>query len=125
MALDGKIAPRGIAALNGALLPLSAPGAIFFKPVAKLLAGLPILGHDRSYVGGHKLNVSMLTALFSRSRLVRHDAPLSVRRGFTRSELEGLAASASKDCPDTGVQISGEWAFRWLLTAKKRGWEGN
>ena len=43
MALDGKIAPRGIAALNGALLPLSAPGAIFFKPVAKLLAGLPIL----------------------------------------------------------------------------------
>jgi len=29
------------------------------------LAGLPILGHYRSYVGGHKLNVSMLTALFS------------------------------------------------------------
>jgi 2-polyprenyl-3-methyl-5-hydroxy-6-metoxy-1,4-benzoquinol methylase len=71
------------------------------------------------------LGIRMLTALFSRSRLVRHDAPLSVRRGFTRSELEGLAASASKDCPDTGVQISGEWAFRWLLTAKKRGWEGN
>lgn len=43
MTLDGMIAPRGIAALNGALQPLSAPGAIFFKPVAKLLAGLPIL----------------------------------------------------------------------------------
>ncbi|MBM3478658.1 MAG: alpha/beta fold hydrolase [Alphaproteobacteria bacterium] len=43
MALDGKIAPRGIAALNGALLPLNAPGAMFFKPIARLLAGLPIL----------------------------------------------------------------------------------
>lgn len=43
MALDRAIAPRGIAALNGALQPLNAPGAVFFKPVAKLLAGLPLL----------------------------------------------------------------------------------
>jgi magnesium chelatase accessory protein len=43
MALDGAIAPRGIVALNGALLPLRAPGAIFFRPVAKLLAALPMV----------------------------------------------------------------------------------
>ncbi len=43
MALDGAIAPRGIAALNGALLPLRAPGSAFFKPVAKLLAALPMV----------------------------------------------------------------------------------
>ncbi|MCZ8123487.1 MAG: alpha/beta fold hydrolase [Magnetospirillum sp.] len=43
MALDGAIAPRGLAALNGALLPLRAPGAAFFKPVAKLLAALPMV----------------------------------------------------------------------------------
>ena len=43
MTLDGAIAPCGIVALNGALQPLTAPGAIFFKPVAKLLAGLPLV----------------------------------------------------------------------------------
>jgi magnesium chelatase accessory protein len=43
MVLDGNIAPHGIAALNGALQPLNVPGAILFRPVAKLLAGLPIL----------------------------------------------------------------------------------
>jgi magnesium chelatase accessory protein len=43
MVLDGAIVPRGIAALNGALQPLTAPGAIFFRPVAKLLAGMPVV----------------------------------------------------------------------------------
>jgi magnesium chelatase accessory protein len=43
MALDGAIAPLGLAALNGALQPLSAPGAVLFKPVARILAALPLV----------------------------------------------------------------------------------
>lgn len=51
--------------------------------------------------------IRVLTAVFSRSRLIRHDAPLSVRRGFTREELAAIAR-ASNGVPETSWQ----WAFR-------------
>ena len=37
------------------------------------------------------LSISLLGSLFSRSRLFRNDAPLSVRRGFSASEVRVLA----------------------------------
>lgn len=43
MALDGRIAPRSIVSLNGALLPLGDRNAAFFSGTAKLLASLPFL----------------------------------------------------------------------------------
>lgn len=43
MTLDGAIAPAGIVALNGALLPLSGVAGQIFSPLAKLLVGLPLL----------------------------------------------------------------------------------
>lgn len=43
MSLDDQIAPRGLASLNGAFLPLGgAPGQVF-SPLARLLVGLPLL----------------------------------------------------------------------------------
>jgi 2-polyprenyl-3-methyl-5-hydroxy-6-metoxy-1,4-benzoquinol methylase len=77
------------------------------------------LQRDRMAYAG----IRVLTGLFSRSRLVRHDAPLSVRRGFNRSDLEGLVATASASHPDARFGIRSGWAFRWLVTAEKMGWE--
>lgn len=54
-----------------------------------------------------------LTQLFSKSYLVKNDAPLSVRRGFMKKDWETLLAKA-------GVQkytCQWQWAFRWLITA--------
>lgn len=55
--------------------------------------------------------IGLLTRLLSRSYLVRHDAPLSVRRSLTRGEWERLLQLA-------GVQhyrLHWRWAFRWAL----------
>lgn len=46
------------------------------------------------------------------SPMFRHDAPLSVLRGFRRTELEDLAARAKLP----GVQVHWRWAFRWILS---------
>jgi len=56
-----------------------------------------------------------LTALLSRNRLIRHDAPLSVLRAFRRSCLEDLARRAGLPAPE----ISWHWAFRWRMIVTK------
>jgi magnesium chelatase accessory protein len=43
MAIDGTATPRGIVALNGALLPMAGVAGKLFSPLAKLLVGLPML----------------------------------------------------------------------------------
>lgn len=57
-------------------------------------------------------SIQTLTRLFSRSYLVKHDAPLSVLRGFTRSEWAQLLHNAGI----TTAQIQWRWAFRHLIT---------
>ena len=57
-------------------------------------------------------SIKLLTAAFSRSYMVKNDAPLSVLRGFSRKELMGLMQQA-------GIKshsIEWKWAFRWLVT---------
>jgi len=56
-----------------------------------------------------------LTALFSKNRLIRHDAPLSVLRAFSRRDLEDLARRAALPAPE----VSWRWAFRWLMLVRK------
>ena len=41
MALDGRIAPRGLVSLNGAFLPFGGPAGQVFSPLARVLVGLP------------------------------------------------------------------------------------
>jgi SAM-dependent methyltransferase len=59
-------------------------------------------------------SIKWLTRMFSSSYLVKNDAPLSVRRGFTREEWETLFDRAR-----ITAEINWEWAFRWLIIAKK------
>ncbi|MFT3747845.1 MAG: methyltransferase domain-containing protein [Agriterribacter sp.] len=59
-------------------------------------------------------SIKGLTKLFSKSYLVRHDAPLSVARGFTKKEWVRIMQQS-------GIQhysIEWKWAFRWLITIK-------
>jgi 2-polyprenyl-3-methyl-5-hydroxy-6-metoxy-1,4-benzoquinol methylase len=57
------------------------------------------------------LSIRILTALFSKSYLVRNDAPLSVKRGFTRNEWKDMLESAGAK----RYSIENCWAFRHLI----------
>jgi len=57
-------------------------------------------------------SIRLLTKWFSRSYLVKNDAPLSVLRGFTRRDLEELLRKAGIG----NFTIRWKWAFRWLVT---------
>ena len=61
------------------------------------------------------LSIYALTRLFSRSHLVKHDAPVSVLRGFTRANWQALLHRAGlRECV-----VAWEWAFRFLLVCAK------
>ena len=60
-------------------------------------------------------SIKVLTKLFNASPMVQHDGPLSVRRGFTRDEIQRIVAAA--DMGDTS--LTWRWAFRWLLSTVK------
>jgi 2-polyprenyl-3-methyl-5-hydroxy-6-metoxy-1,4-benzoquinol methylase len=61
-------------------------------------------------------SISLLTKLFSRSPLVKNDAPLSVNRGFHKTELEDILKTVHL----AHAELSWEWAFRYLLVCRKR-----
>ncbi len=60
-------------------------------------------------------SIALLTSLFSKSYLVKHDAPASVRRGFVRSDWKNMLASHNLE-----AQIYWKWAFRWMITGQVR-----
>lgn len=56
-------------------------------------------------------SIKWLTGLFSKSAMVRFDAPVSVLRGFKKTELKSILEKA-------GVKhfsLNWKWAFRWNL----------
>jgi ubiquinone/menaquinone biosynthesis C-methylase UbiE len=59
-----------------------------------------------AYVG-----IKLITSLFSKSDMVKNDAPLSVRRGFTLKELKMMMEMAGIK----NYSIERKWAFRWLI----------
>jgi hypothetical protein len=59
-------------------------------------------------------SIRLLTRLFSRSYLVKNDAPLSVARGFKKQEWRRLLAQAGL----TTARVQWQWAFRYLVTFK-------
>lgn len=59
-------------------------------------------------------SIKLLTAVFSKSYLVKNDAPLSVLRGFCRQEVNKLLRFSGI----TNYTIEWKWAFRWLITVK-------
>lgn len=56
-------------------------------------------------------SIRILTHLFSRSAMVKFDAPLSVRRSFSKKELMNILNSAGI----THFSLKWKWAFRWQL----------
>ena len=56
-------------------------------------------------------SIKILTQLFSRSYLVKNDAPLSVQRGFTKKEWQSIFAKAGIE----PYQMQWQWAFRYLI----------
>lgn len=61
-------------------------------------------------------SIKWLTAAFSRSYLVKNDAPLSVARGFSKKEWLQLLDKAGI----TNFSIHWKWAFRWLIIAQNQ-----
>lgn len=60
-------------------------------------------------------SIKWLTHFFSKSYLVKKDAPLSVKRGFRRKEIKKNLESAGL----IHFHIHWKWAFRWLIIAKE------
>lgn len=56
-------------------------------------------------------SIRLLTKWFSNSAFTKHDAPLSVRRGFTASEWSEYLSAAEI----TNASITWKWAFRHLV----------
>ena len=56
-------------------------------------------------------SIKILTQLFSKSKMVKYDAPLSVLRGFTRREWEQILKQAGI----SQYKLKWRWAFRWQL----------
>jgi hypothetical protein len=62
-------------------------------------------------------SIRVLTRFFSQSRLVRNDAPLSVRRGFRAPDLDDLQAR----CGFSSFRYRWSWAFRYLCDVRVNG----
>lgn len=59
------------------------------------------------------ISISFLTKLFSKSEMVKNDAPLSVKRAFTKSELKTILEKFNYN-----FIIKWKWAFRWMIIIK-------
>jgi ubiquinone/menaquinone biosynthesis C-methylase UbiE len=57
------------------------------------------------------IGIKILTILFSRSEMVRNDAPISVMRGFIKEEIMELLFLSNI----SRFEIRRKWAFRWLI----------
>ena len=56
-------------------------------------------------------SIKFLTQVFSKSKLVKNDAPLSVARGFKKKDWEWLANQSGLN----SISIQWKWAFRYLI----------
>ena len=61
------------------------------------------------------IGIRILTLLFSRSAMVRNDAPISVKRGFIKKDITTILQRLNI----TNFILKRKWAFRWLIIIKK------
>lgn len=74
--------------------------------------GIVINDIHRHWFSFHSIRI--LTRLFSRSPMVRHDAPVSVLRAFSRKDLEAILEAAGVG----HYAIRWRWAFRWQVVIR-------
>lgn len=79
------------------------------------LAGRAVIINDLHRNAVAYYAIKILTALFSRSHLVRYDAPLSVARGMTRTEWKMVMQEAGIN----SYTIRWRWAWRWEIIIRK------
>lgn len=60
-------------------------------------------------------SIKIITSLFSKSYLVKYDAPLSVARSLTRREWEEILQLADVK----NYRIKWKWAWRWQIIINK------
>lgn len=84
-------------------------GELLSRLVRQARIGLLINDIHRHPIAYH--SIRLLTRFLSSSSMVRYDAPLSVRRAFTRQDWLSLFDSAGIKA----YQISWKWAFRWKI----------
>ena len=82
-----------------------------FLRISKI--GIAINDLQRSFLA--LWGIKILTVLFSKSKMVKNDGPLSVKRGFTKPELLKILLNAGA----TNFIIKRKWAFRWMVVIKK------
>ena len=82
-----------------------------FLRVAK--SGIIINDLQRSYLA--LAGIKILTTILSKSEMVKNDGPLSVKRGFVKSELKNLLTEAGIN----NFQLKWMWAFRWMVAIRK------
>lgn len=96
---DGRRLPwpdRSFDVVHASLLVhhLEPPDAVALLSEARRVARRGVVVNDLVRARRHWLGALLLLPLLSRSRLTRHDGPLSVRRAYTRPELRELLAAA-------------------------------
>jgi len=82
-----------------------------FLRISKI--GIIINDLQRSFIA--LVGIKILTLLFSKSEMVKNDAPISVKRGFNRFEL----TSVFRNSGISNYRIKRKWAFRWMIVIKK------
>lgn len=87
----------------------------FFRQLRNQVSiGIIINDIHRHWFAYH--SIKLLTKFFSKSTMVKHDAPLSVMRAFKRKELESIVQQAG--CKHYTIRWM--WAFRWQVIIDTR-----
>ena len=81
----------------------------FSKLKHQVRSGLVINDIHRHWLAFH--SIRLLTKVFSKSAMVKFDAPLSVLRAFTKEELIAILLKAGIQ----PYQLKWKWAFRWQV----------
>ncbi|HEX8040811.1 MAG TPA: methyltransferase domain-containing protein [Chryseosolibacter sp.] len=85
----------------------------FFRQLKnQLRIGFVINDIHRHWFSYH--SIKLLTGFFSRSQMVKNDAPLSVLRAFKKNELSEILERAGI----LHYSIKWRWAFRWQVVAR-------
>ena len=82
---------------------------------SKVTSGIVINDIHRHFLAYH--SIRYLTAVFSKSDMVRHDAPVSVARAFSKEELVDIIERAGFK----HYVIRWKWAFRWQVIIRTQG----